>query len=81
MVHAGRAAEKGALLAACQADARRYAYRHCQASDVDDAVQEPSGLANRPGRSSVACIVPANRCARPCWVPHPEEHERYDRRR
>lgn len=28
------------LLAACQADARRYAYRHCQASDVDDAVQE-----------------------------------------
>lgn len=28
------------LLAACQADARRYAYRHCHASDVDDAVQE-----------------------------------------
>jgi RNA polymerase sigma factor (sigma-70 family) len=28
------------LLAVCQADARRYAYRHCQASDVDDAVQE-----------------------------------------
>ncbi len=27
------------LLAVCQADARRYAYRHCQASDVDDAVQ------------------------------------------
>ena len=28
------------LLAACQADARRYARRHCLASDVDDAVQE-----------------------------------------
>lgn len=28
------------LLAACQTDARRYARRHCQASDVDDAVQE-----------------------------------------
>ncbi|MFP5390845.1 MAG: RNA polymerase sigma factor [Gammaproteobacteria bacterium] len=28
------------LLAACQPDARRYARRHCAASDVDDAVQE-----------------------------------------
>lgn len=28
------------MLAVCQADARRYAYKHCQASDVDDAVQE-----------------------------------------
>ena len=28
------------LLAVCQADARRYARRHCQASDIDDAVQE-----------------------------------------
>ncbi len=28
------------LLAVCQADACRYARRHCQASDVDDAVQE-----------------------------------------
>lgn len=28
------------LLAMCQADARRYARRHCHASDVDDAVQE-----------------------------------------
>ena len=28
------------LLAVCQADARRYAYRHCQVSDIDDAVQE-----------------------------------------
>ena len=30
----------GRLLAMCQADARRYAHKHCQASDVDDAVQE-----------------------------------------
>ena len=28
------------LLAACQPDIRRYAYRHCLMSDVDDAVQE-----------------------------------------
>jgi RNA polymerase sigma factor (sigma-70 family) len=28
------------LLAVCQADARRYARRHCHANDVDDAVQE-----------------------------------------
>lgn len=30
----------GQLLTVCQADARRYARRHCQLSDVDDAVQE-----------------------------------------
>jgi len=28
------------LLTVCQADARRYAYKHCQLSDIDDAVQE-----------------------------------------
>ncbi len=28
------------LLVACQSDARRYARRHCAASDIDDAVQE-----------------------------------------
>jgi len=28
------------LLTVCQADARRYARKHCLASDVDDAVQE-----------------------------------------
>lgn len=28
------------LLAVCQSDARRYAHKHCQVSDVDDAVQE-----------------------------------------
>lgn len=36
----GDAAAIGRLLAVCQADARRYAHRHCQVSDVDDAVQE-----------------------------------------
>ncbi len=36
----GDPAAIGHLLAACQADARRYAYKHCQASDVDDAIQE-----------------------------------------
>ncbi len=36
----GDPAAIGRLLALCQADARRYAHRHCQASDIDDAVQE-----------------------------------------
>ncbi len=27
------------LLVACQADARRYALRHCVTSEIDDAVQ------------------------------------------
>lgn len=36
----GDAAAISSLLAVCQADARRYARRHCHASDVDDAVQE-----------------------------------------
>ncbi|WP_241047962.1 RNA polymerase sigma factor [Achromobacter xylosoxidans] len=36
----GDAAALSRLLAVCQADARRYAYKHCHASDVDDAVQE-----------------------------------------
>lgn len=36
----GDAAAVARLLAVCQADARRYAYKHCHASDVDDAVQE-----------------------------------------
>jgi RNA polymerase sigma factor (sigma-70 family) len=36
----GDPAAIGRLLAACQSDARRYARRHCLASDVDDAIQE-----------------------------------------
>lgn len=39
------------LLAACQADARRYARRHCQASDVDDAVQESLLIISRKVKS------------------------------
>jgi len=35
------------LLSACQTDARRYARRHCAASDVDDAVQEPLILSRK----------------------------------
>jgi len=35
------------LLAVCQADARRYAYKHCRASDVDDAVQESLLIVSR----------------------------------
>ena len=43
LIHAAQTGDSAAielLLAACQADARRYARRHCQISDVDDAVQE-----------------------------------------
>lgn len=36
----GDPAAIGHLLALCQPDARRYAYKHCMASDIDDAVQE-----------------------------------------
>lgn len=43
----GDAAAIAQLLAVCQADARRYAYRHCQASDIDDAVQESLLLISR----------------------------------
>ncbi|CAB3631270.1 RNA polymerase sigma factor [Achromobacter pestifer] len=43
LIMAAQTGDAGAitrLLAVCQADARRYAYKHCHASDVDDAVQE-----------------------------------------
>jgi len=43
LIHAAQTGDPAAiasLLAVCQADARRYAWRHCQAGDVDDAVQE-----------------------------------------
>jgi len=39
-VQTGDTAALSRLLVVCQADARRYAYKHCHASDVDDAVQE-----------------------------------------
>jgi RNA polymerase sigma factor (sigma-70 family) len=35
------------LLAVCQADARRYAHKHCQVSDIDDAVQESLLIVSR----------------------------------
>jgi RNA polymerase sigma factor (sigma-70 family) len=43
LIHAAQTGDPVAisrLLAVCQADARRYAYKHCQVSDIDDAVQE-----------------------------------------
>ena len=39
------------LLKVCQPDVRRYAYRHCLASDVDDAVQETLLIITRRLRS------------------------------
>lgn len=39
------------LLRACQPDIRRYAFRHCLASDVDDAVQETLLIVTRRLRS------------------------------
>ncbi len=35
------------LLTVCEVDARRYARRHCQVSDVDDAVQEALWILSR----------------------------------
>ncbi|WP_308418628.1 RNA polymerase sigma factor [Chitinimonas arctica] len=45
------------LLAVCQADARRYARRHCQASDVDDAVQESLLIVSRKVKSLKAAAA------------------------
>lgn len=53
----GDPAAIGRLLAACQADARRYAYRHCQASDVDDAVQETLLVISRKVRGLKAAAA------------------------
>lgn len=39
------------LLQVCQPDIRRYAYRHCLVSDVDDAVQETLLIVSRQLRS------------------------------
>jgi len=60
------------LLTMCQADARRYARRHCQASDVDDAVQESlltisrkvSGLKAAAAFSSWLFVVVKRECRR-----------------
>ncbi|WP_026259060.1 RNA polymerase sigma factor [Uliginosibacterium gangwonense] len=45
------------LLAVCQADARRYARRHCHASDVDDAVQESLLIISRRVASLKAAVA------------------------
>lgn len=46
----GDSAAISRLLAVCQSDARRYAYRHCHVSDVDDAVQEALLIISRKVR-------------------------------
>lgn len=43
----GDAAALDTLLRLCQPDIRRYAYRHCLMSDVDDAVQESLLIVSR----------------------------------
>jgi len=54
----GNAIALGHLLTECQVDARRYARRHCQVSDVDDAVQEALWILTRriSGLRSVAAF-------------------------
>ncbi|HJV25959.1 MAG TPA: sigma-70 family RNA polymerase sigma factor [Aromatoleum sp.] len=53
----GDAVAISCLLAVCQADARRYAYRHCQASDIDDAVQESLLVVSRKVRGLKAAAA------------------------
>lgn len=53
-LEAAQLGDRGAierLLQACQPDIRRYAYRHCLMSDVDDAVQETLLIVMRRIRS------------------------------
>lgn len=45
------------LLAVCQADARRYARRHCHVSDVDDAVQESLLIMSRKVTALKAAVA------------------------
>lgn len=50
LIHAAQNGDPAALnrlLTECQVDARRYARRHCQVSDVDDAVQETLWILTR----------------------------------
>ncbi len=54
----GDSAAISRLLAVCQSDARRYAYRHCHVSDVDDAVQEALLIISRKVRGlKTSCRV------------------------
>jgi len=60
LIHAAQTGDPAAiasLLAVCQADARRYAWRHCQASDVDDAVQESLLVIVRKVRGLKAAVA------------------------
>lgn len=45
------------LLAVCQADARRYARRHCHVSDIDDAVQESLLIISRKVNGLKAAVA------------------------
>ncbi|MBL8507822.1 MAG: sigma-70 family RNA polymerase sigma factor [Chitinimonas sp.] len=54
---AGDQAAIARLLAICQADARRYARRHCHVSDVDDAVQESLLIISRKVTSLKATVA------------------------
>ena len=54
---AGDVAAITRLLAICQADARRYARRHCHVSDVDDAVQESLLIISRKVTSLKATVA------------------------
>lgn len=54
---AGDAAAISRLLAVCQADARRYARKHCQSSDIDDAVQESLLVISRKVKSLKAAAA------------------------
>lgn len=54
---AGDAAAISRLLAVCQADARRYARKHCQPSDIDDAVQESLLIISRKVKSLKAAAA------------------------
>ena len=54
----GDPAAIGRLLAVCQADVRRHAHKHCQASDVDDAVQDSLLVISRKVRGLKAAAGP-----------------------
>lgn len=45
------------LLTVCRADARRYAFKHCHASDIDDAVQESLLIISRKVRGLKAAAA------------------------
>ncbi|MBS0576862.1 MAG: sigma-70 family RNA polymerase sigma factor [Proteobacteria bacterium] len=60
LIHAAQTGDAVAverLLTVCQADARRYARRHCHASDVDDAVQESLLVITRKVRALKAAAA------------------------